>query len=141
MAATRVTRGVGAPVSVRWAAIALGAGALAITLAGCGGSSPTASSTALKVTVSSTTSAHLSGVRCTLDPSGTVVIGKGDVANNGAGSLKLVLDVGDASGKTVVLPGSAHSRTISASATTFNLPVHLSGGATPANCILSVASG
>ncbi len=141
MATPRTTRGPGASTAARRGALGLAALFLAAALAGCGGSSPPASSSSLQVTVSSTTKAHFTGVTCSLDPSGLVVTGKGSVANNGAGNLKLLLDVRDAKGMTVVLPGSDHARTISAAATTFNVPVHLVRDSTPVNCTLYVNSG
>ncbi len=98
MATPRTTRGPGASTAARRGALGLAALFLAAALAGCGGSSPPASSSSLQVTVSSTTKAQFTGVTCSLDPSGLVVTGKGSVANNGAGNLKLLLDVRDAKG-------------------------------------------
>jgi hypothetical protein len=92
----------------------------------------------LKLTVHSTTKAVVTGTACVGEPSGLVVTASGSVANNGAGNLTLTLSVRNAHGSTVVLAGSDHERTISATTTTFKVDAHLSSGATPASCTLDV---
>ncbi len=126
--------------AVRRTALAVSALLSGTVVAACGGSSPTVSSSFLKVSVKSATTAGFSGVTCARDPSGVVVTAEGHVANNGAGNLMLLLTVHSSQGSTVVLPGSDHSKTISTTAATFKVVAHLSRGAIPDACTISVVA-